>query len=205
MMKTEANAADFRASLAGSRDIARRQQDRFRRMSGQAKEPEDHWLRPGGMRLAGALWRPEKKGITIVFQSGHHYHLPVAALEGVRAERIFSAFIEELEDRVVVMTWDGRTTEFPSDFVLFHCEPGYRRRVEAAGRVKEESLAGRVGRRVRRIRKMKGMSLRRLAAEAGMAVANASNLETGKHEPRLETLDRVAAVLGVTVAELVAR
>jgi len=204
-MKSEAKAADFRASLADSRDIARRFQDRFRRMTGQAKEPEDHWLRPGGMRLAGAQWRPGKKSIAVVFRSGHHYHLPVAALEGVRAERIFSAFIEELEDRVVVMTWDGRTTEFPSDFVLFHCEPRYRRRVAAVGKVKEESLAGRVGRRIRQIRKMKGISLRRLAVETGIAVANASNLETGKHEPRLETLDRVASVLGVTVAELVAR
>ena len=204
-MKSEANAADFGASLADSRDIARRFQDRFRRMSGQAKEPEDHWLSPGGMRLAGALWRPGKKSIAVVFRSGHHYHLPVAALHGVRAEQIFAVFLDELEDRVVVMTWDGRTTEFPSDFVLFHCEPRYRRKVGATVKVKEESFPGRVGRRVRRIRKMRGMSLRRLAAETGMAVANASNLETGKHEPRLETLDRVASVLGVTVAELVAR
>jgi DNA-binding Xre family transcriptional regulator len=204
-MKIEASKADFQSSLAGSRDLARRFQDRFRRMSGQAKEPEDPWLRPGGMRLAGAQWRPGKKNIAVVFQSGHHYHLPVAALEGIREKEIFSAFIEELEDRVVVMTWDGRTTEFPSDFVLFHCEPRYRRKVEAAGKVKDESFSGRVGRRVRQIRKMRGMSLRRLAAETGMAVANASNLETGKHEPRLETLDRVAAVLGVTVAELVER
>ena len=37
-----------------------------------------------------------------------------------------------------------------------------------------------------------------------MAVANASNLETGKHEPRLETIERVARVLGVRIVDLVA-
>jgi DNA-binding XRE family transcriptional regulator len=98
---------------------------------------------------------------------------------------------------------DGRTTDFASDFVLYHCEPAYRQMMDARFPKITEPVGERVGRRVRTLRRSRRMTLQQLAEAAGLTRGNASRLEAGKHEPRLETLVRVARALGVTVADLV--
>jgi len=175
----------------------------FAVLSGIEDKQEDSWQRPGGMRLAGAILYPEKRAIYIMFLSGRHYFLPVETLKSVRPEEVRAVRLDEFEDGVVVEMVGGKTTDFASDFVLYHCEPKYRRQVDADYQPGTEPIAKRIGRRVRELRKKKGMSLRGFAKTAEMAVANASNLESGKHEPKLETLQRVAEVLGVSIADLV--
>lgn len=57
--------------------------------------------------------------------------------------------------------------------------------------------------RLRAIRKQRGISLRALKAETGVAVSNLAKLEAGKGDPQLSTLRRLAKALKVTVAELI--
>ena len=89
--------------------------------------------------------------------------------------------------------------------MLHHEEPSYPhyKGVRGQGRTSEQR-AQRIGNRVRRARKERGWSLETLARRAGMHRPNLHRLETGKHLPSLETLERVAEALGLRVADLVA-
>lgn len=58
--------------------------------------------------------------------------------------------------------------------------------------------------KIREIRQRKKLTLKALAKKAGgMSYTFLSNVETGKADPSLSTLKRLAAALGVSVSELV--
>lgn len=56
---------------------------------------------------------------------------------------------------------------------------------------------------LRTFRLKQGLTQQQLAAKAKMSHAFLSNIETGKADPSLSTLKRLAQALGVTVSELV--
>ncbi|MCF6734461.1 helix-turn-helix domain-containing protein [Blastococcus sp. KM273129] len=58
--------------------------------------------------------------------------------------------------------------------------------------------------RVRRLRKQRGMSLRQLAAATGVSAALLSQVERGATDPSLNTVRKLAAVLGADLATLFA-
>ncbi|MBB5961064.1 helix-turn-helix domain-containing protein [Planomonospora venezuelensis] len=60
-----------------------------------------------------------------------------------------------------------------------------------------------VGRRIRRLREERGISLSELARRAGVGKATLSGLENGTRNPTLETLWAVTAQLGVGLAAVV--
>lgn len=55
---------------------------------------------------------------------------------------------------------------------------------------------------VKRIRLLRGMSLRELAEASGVGEANISRIENGKQSPHPATVRKLAKALGVSVAEL---
>ena len=57
--------------------------------------------------------------------------------------------------------------------------------------------------RLREIRERKGVSLRALKKASGVAVSLLALYETGKGDPQLSTLQKLAKALNVTVAELI--
>jgi transcriptional regulator with XRE-family HTH domain len=60
-----------------------------------------------------------------------------------------------------------------------------------------------MGLRLRAIREKKGLSLRALADRSGVAFGAINRIELGKTTPRLETLERLAKALGVSVRDLI--
>ena len=56
---------------------------------------------------------------------------------------------------------------------------------------------------IRTIRHRKKLTLQALATKASMSYTFLSNVETGKADPSLSTLKRLAAALGVSVSVLV--
>ena len=56
---------------------------------------------------------------------------------------------------------------------------------------------------LRRLRTERGLSVRKLGEKAGVHYVSIVKMETGKLDPRLSTLLRVAGALGVTVSELI--
>jgi transcriptional regulator with XRE-family HTH domain len=65
----------------------------------------------------------------------------------------------------------------------------------------DQITGGRCVEEVRRIRKERGLTQRGLASLSGVDQATISMLESGKHRPRLETLDTLADALGVEVGD----
>jgi len=51
-------------------------------------------------------------------------------------------------------------------------------------------------------RERRGWSLRQLGERSGVSFANISNIEAGKLDPRLSTLERLARALGISVRDL---
>lgn len=61
---------------------------------------------------------------------------------------------------------------------------------------------GTLGARVRQLRQERGLSINDLARAAGIAYSTVGNIEDGRQEPVVSTLERLARVLEVPLAEL---
>jgi transcriptional regulator with XRE-family HTH domain len=69
--------------------------------------------------------------------------------------------------------------------------------------VTEEELRAEMGRRLRARRSSQGRTLASVAMQAGLSVPYVANLESGRGNPTLGSLHRLAGALGVGLAELV--
>jgi transcriptional regulator with XRE-family HTH domain len=58
---------------------------------------------------------------------------------------------------------------------------------------------------IRKLREARNLTQDQLAAAVGMMRSNISRLEAAKHRPTLETLEKIAKALKISVVELVAR
>ena len=65
-----------------------------------------------------------------------------------------------------------------------------------------DTLAIRVGKRVRELRDRHRWTLEKLAGECGLAPESISRVERGRTRPSLRTLDRLASGLGVSLVDL---
>jgi transcriptional regulator with XRE-family HTH domain len=81
---------------------------------------------------------------------------------------------------------------------------GIPRRSEPAARPPLTAIEFRraVGERVKGLRMGKGLTQADVAELANIDRAEVSKFENGRHDPRLETLWRIAGALGVSVASL---
>lgn len=61
-----------------------------------------------------------------------------------------------------------------------------------------------VAKKIKRIREAKGMTAKEVITTVGMGAAMYSRIETGKTEPSLTTLEKIARALGVTLSDFFA-
>jgi DNA-binding XRE family transcriptional regulator len=153
---------------------------------------ERFWREPGGLDLAIARVLPGGAELELRFRFGETYQVAIARLgrgwHGVLA-------MPSPDARVVQLGLTGGAfVDLPVERVLAACEPAFRR--ELAARSKESVP---VGLRVRELRKLSGKTAMAVAAAAGMARSNYARIEAALHEPKIETLKRVAKALGVPV------
>ena len=66
----------------------------------------------------------------------------------------------------------------------------------------DNSLQIQVGKRIQKLREIKGISQQDLAAKCNFEKSNMSRLETGRVNPSLSTLEKVAKALEVNIVEL---
>ena len=59
--------------------------------------------------------------------------------------------------------------------------------------------------RIRELRKAKGLTIKQLGASVGVAESTVSLYETGKHQPDFDTLKKIADVLDVSIDYLLER
>ena len=65
-----------------------------------------------------------------------------------------------------------------------------------------EKLQRRIGKRIKELRKEKGLEQQELAAECNLEKTHMSRIEAGKQNLTLKMLQRIAKGLGVDVSEL---
>lgn len=65
------------------------------------------------------------------------------------------------------------------------------------------STAKKLGENIRRIRLAKGMTQGDVCGKIGADVAYLSNVESGKKNPTLATIEKIAKALGVTINDLI--
>lgn len=69
--------------------------------------------------------------------------------------------------------------------------------------MEESELLKKIGERIKQVRTEKGISQQELAAALDYEKSNMSRLESGRINPRIGTLHKVATVLQVSLSELV--
>jgi DNA-binding XRE family transcriptional regulator len=101
---------------------------------------------------------------------------------------------------VEVLQADGQIFDIDSGLLRMLADKKHAARVEARA---TQSRQG-VGHRMRAKRQAAGLTQADVAEHSGLDQGMISKLERGKHRPRLDTLSRYSAALGLTVSELLA-
>ena len=66
----------------------------------------------------------------------------------------------------------------------------------------EKALQIKVGKRIQELRELKGVSQQDLAAKCNFEKSNMSRLESGRVNPTLSTLEKIANALEISLSEL---
>jgi DNA-binding XRE family transcriptional regulator len=138
----------------------------------------------------------------VTFDSGKEYAFSRSLLECDDGTDVVKVEVDEKRFFFRVFQASGNKYEVPWDRVLYEAQASYPYRRGDKAKI-ERSVA--VGRRVKSLRKVKGMTQAQLARAAGILRPNLSRLESGKHRPSLETLEKIAAALKLPVVDLVLR
>jgi len=136
----------------------------------------------------------------VTFDSGKEYSFPRSSLEVDDGSGVASVQVERRRFFFRVTQASGNRYEVPWDRVLHEAEPSY---AQFRGRTAEAKTARNIGATIRQLREAKRLTQDRLATAVGMMRSNISRIEAAKHRPTLETMEKIAQALKVSVAELV--
>jgi DNA-binding XRE family transcriptional regulator len=136
----------------------------------------------------------------VTFDSGKEYSFPRSSLEVDDGSGVVNVQVERLFFRVTQAS--GNRYEVPWDRVLYEAEPSY---AQFRGRTGQAKTTHNVGATIRRLREAKGLTQDQLAMAVGMMRSNISRIEAAKHRPTLETMEKIAQALKISLVDLVAR
>jgi DNA-binding XRE family transcriptional regulator len=153
-------------------------------------------------KIRDARYSVGEERFIVTFDSGKEYSFPRSSLEVDDGSGVVSVQVERRRFFFRVIQVSGNSYEVPWDRVLHEAEPAYR---QFRGLMGGSKTTHNVGATIRKLRETKGLTQDQLARAVGMMRSNISRIEAAKHRPTLETLERIAKALKVSVAELVAR
>jgi DNA-binding XRE family transcriptional regulator len=136
----------------------------------------------------------------VTFDSGKEYSFPRSSLEVDDGSELVNIQVDRRRFFFRVIQASGNRYEVPWDRVLHEAEPSYR---FFRGRKDRAKTSHEVGATIRKLREAKGITQEDLAGAVGMMRNNISRIEAAKHRPTLETLERIAKALNVSVADLI--
>ena len=120
-------------------------------------------------------------------------------IRDLRNELVLESGIPGDRGSVMILTrTDGSPFEIDSASLRSVLDSEFHQRIRDAA----DASNATVGSRVRAARKAAGITQYELGRRAGLDQAVISNLETGKHDPRAETLRRLAQALNLSLAGL---
>lgn len=155
-------------------------------------------LQPDRVRTArfssidGILWLEFGDGLNRATQWAA---LPLARQMGFTP---VSASAREHGQAVQLVDAEGREVDIDAGALRALVDPAHLARIEDEDR----GLRSQIGGRLRRVREQLGLSQEQVAERSGVAQESLSRIETGRRDPRLETLRKLAKGLDMTLHEL---
>lgn len=143
--------------------------------------------------------------VAVRMGTGRVYALNVADLPEADPSDVTRVAIARGRRYIRTIQQTGNRVEVPWDAILYHCEPEYEYYKGGVHGVIAGERRARIGSRIRELREAKGLTITDVAQRAGMERPNLSRLEHGRHQPSVDTLERIAEALEVPVAALLAR
>jgi DNA-binding XRE family transcriptional regulator len=136
----------------------------------------------------------------VTFDSGKQYSFPRSSLEVDDGSELVNIRLDRRRFFFRVTQASGNRYEIPWDRVLHEAESSYP---YFRGRKGRTTTTHEVGATIRKLREAKGVTQDELASAAGMMRSNISRIEAAKHRPTLETMEKIAKALKVSVADLI--
>ena len=152
-------------------------------------------------KIRDARYSVRDNQFIVTFDSGKEYSFPRSALETDDGSELVSVRVDRKRFFFHVTQNSGNRYEVPWDRVLYEAEPSYP---YFRGRATRPKKGQKIGMAIRKLREEKRITQEKLARAAGMIRANLSRIEASKHRPTLETIERIASALKVSVADLIA-
>lgn len=109
-----------------------------------------------------------------------------------------AASAREHGQSVLLVDADGREVDVDSGSLRAIVDPRHLTVIEE----EDQSQRTMVGARLRRVREESGLSQQQLSDRCGIAQESLSRIETGRRDPRLATLRKLAVGMGLTLTEL---
>ena len=154
-------------------------------------------------KLRDCFYDAERREFVAIFRDGRMYRLRRSWLPEDDGSEIVRVRLESDGASFAVEQSSGNRFEVPWDFVLYHSDPRYQYyKGRRAQHDTERSAAIRIGRRVRELRQAKGLTTYELAKRSRILRPNVSRIEGGKHVPNIDTLERLARGLSVSLSDL---
>lgn len=146
-------------------------------------------------RIWAASYDAYKNAVRVAMQDGRIYLLkrPIPEDDG---SEILELFLEGDGEIFTVIQASGNEFSVPWDAVS--------NLAKGSGDVGGGSIGKRIGHRVKKLRKTKGLTQSQLAVLVGLPRPNISRLETGAHVPSILLLERFAEALHVKLSDLIA-
>lgn len=111
-----------------------------------------------------------------------------------------SASARELGQAIRLTDAEGRDVDIDAGSLRSLVDPAHLDRLEE----EDQRRRAQMGRRLRRVREQRGLSQEQVAERSGVAQESLSRIETGRRDPRLATLRRLAKGLDLSLSELLA-
>ena len=152
-----------------------------------------------GRKIRDARYLVGGDRFIVTFNSGKEYSFPRSSLEIDDGSELVNVQVDRKRFFFRVTQVSGNRYEIPWDRVLHESKASYPYFRAGVGR-----RTRKVGATIRKLREAKEMTQEKLARATGMMRNNISRIEAAKHRPTLDTLERIAKALKVSVADLIA-
>lgn len=158
-----------------------------------------------GVMIQDVILESGHETLLIVFRNGRSYRLYRRLIPDIDRTAIKRVWVHSDGSAFGIEQESGGTADVPWDFVLYHREPRYEYFRGRGDQERSERLtARRIGERLKVLRKTLGLTASEVASRSGILRPNISRIESGKHVPSLDTLERLAGALGVPVRDWLA-
>lgn len=154
-------------------------------------------------KLRDCLYDAERREFVVIFQDGRMYRVRRDWFTEDDGTKILRVRVGPDGAAFIVEQASGNRLEVPWDLVLYHSDPTYQYyKGKKVQQELERDAASRIGKRIREVREAKGLTAHELARRSGVLRPNVSRLEGGKHVPTIDTLERIAQALHVSLVDL---